>query len=306
MNSNNFLFNKNFPIENSKFESSISLQKILADRNMKINARKKRKSNTYNLSISPYLVNNNKFNKQIIQREDSETNLFNNYNSSYMNSFNFNTELQNKYYYKKKDKIINNYSYSVKALTNSISRSKEKVKKNKIIPLVNEIIKESSKIEKDLKNNYKNSKEEEKKEKDQKKIIKEVKHLTKRRKINIDALRKKLNLEKHYFDTNKRNNYFDINDILIKNTNKMKKIVPKDGLNIIKETANKILYEDKKLHKDIIYYNNKLLGQFKENKRDKILNKILEKQKEIEKEIIGNPHNKNEQILQLLKDDILE
>ena len=300
---NNILFNKNFPKENSKYESSISLQKISKNKK-NINIRKNKKANTFNLQISPYLINNNKFKKSITPREDSENNLYNNYNFSYTNSFNFNTELNMNNYNKIKQKIINNYSYSVKAL--SKSKSKEKIRKGKFIPLVNEIIKESSKIEKELKNNYKNSKDKDKNEKDKKKKINEIKNLTKRRKINIEALRKKLNLDKNYFEGNKKNNYFDIYDILIKNTNKMKKIVPKNGLNIIKEAANKIIYEDKKLHKDIIYYNNKLLGQFKENKKDKIFFKILEKQKQIENEIIGKPNNKKEQIIQQLKDDISE
>ena len=231
-NNNNIMFNQNFPKENTKYETSISLQKILIDKKNYKHDRKKRKSHTYNLSLSPYLNNNNKYGNLMSPRRDVENNIYNYYNinSSYMNSFNFNTELNNKIYNEKKDKIINNYSNSVKALTNSIIRSKEKINKITFMPLVNEIIKESSKIEKELKNNYKNSKDKEKKEKDKKKKIKEVKKLTKRRKINIDALRQQLNLDKNHFDVNKKNSCFDINDILIKNTNKMKKILPKDGL----------------------------------------------------------------------------
>ena len=119
-------------------------------------------------------------------------------------------------------------------------------------------------------------------------------------------LRKRLNLNQKDFDINKKNNYFDIYDILIKNTNKMKKIVPKNGIDIIIEAVNKIVYEDKKLHKNIIYYNNKLTGQFKENKRDRIFNKILDNQKKIKKEIIGKSNKKDDIIMHLLNDDICD
>ena len=86
----------------------------------------------------------------------------------------------------------------------------------------------------------------------------------------------------------------------------MKKIVDKNGIKLIKEVANKIIYEDKMLHKDIYYYNNKYLGHFMENKRDKMFHKIFEKRKQIKKEIIGKPKTLKEKMLQFLKDDILE
>ena len=62
----------------------------------------------------------------------------------------------------------------------------------------------------------------------------------------------------------------------------------KQLIKLIKEAANKIIYEDKMMHKDIYYYNNKYLGHFMENKRDKMFNKIFEKRKQIKKEIIGS------------------
>jgi hypothetical protein len=171
--------------------------------------------------------------------------------------------------------------------------------------LVNKIIEESSKIEEGIKTNYKKDNEAEK-SKDKKKTINEIKNLTKKRKLNIDQLRKRLKLDEKCFEGNKKNCCFDLYEILNKNTNNMKKIVDKNGIKLIKEVANKIMYEDKMLHKDIYYYNNKFLGEFMENKRDKIFNKIFEKQKQIKKEIIGKPKTLKEKMFQFLKDDILE
>ena len=52
------------------------------------------------------------------------------------------------------------------------------------------------------------------------------------------------------------------------------------------------------LHKDSYYYNNKYLGHFMENKRDKMFNKIFEKPKQIKMEIIGKPKTLKEKKLQ--------
>ena len=130
--------------------------------------------------------------------------------------------------------------------------------------------------------------------------------MTKKRKLNIDQLRKRLKLDEKYFEGNKKNCCFDLYEILNKNTNNMKKIVDKNGIKLIQEAANKIMYEDKMLHKDVYYYNNKYLGQFMENKRDKMINKIFDRQKQIKKEIIGKPKTLKEKMFQYLKDDILE
>lgn len=305
---------KNLAQENIQYESSNLLLRVINNKINNIPSRKKKKQNSlYSNNLSPNNTNNNieELNKKITSREISENNLLETHNSSCMNSFITESNINNNL---SKTKLYNlqrnfsNYSNSHKILSNfskSKSKSKEKKIKTNIFPLVNKIIKESSKIEEELKNNYKIDKNEEI-EKDKKKKILEVKNLTKRRKINIDILRKKLNLDKNYFDENKRNNCFDINEILKRNTNNMKKIVNKNGIEIIREAANKILFEDKLLHKDIIYYNNRLLGQFKENKRDKMFNKIFEKQKQIKKEILGKPNTQLEKNIQQLEDDILE
>lgn len=278
--------------------------------------RKKIKSNTMILNnISPYLHTNNdnfiykqlnlnklKLNKKNLS--DASNSLLSNdlFKTELNNNINKNTSKSNRNI----SKITNNYSYNRKSLSPfSKSKSKEKLRRNKIFPLVSKIIEESSKIDEGLKNIYKNLNDNEKKERDKKKKIIEINNITKIRKINIDLIRKKLNLDKNYFERNKKHNYFDIYDILTKNTNKIKKIIPKNGINIINEAVNKIIYEDKMLHKDIVYYNNKLLGHYKENKKDKLLNKIFENQKIIKKEIIGKYDKKNEKF-QSLKSDIMD
>ena len=296
----------------------IESQKILKDNSSKLinkvsnnkvnyNARRKKRSNTMNLNIIfPY---NNFHNEQVTSKKlINNNNLLDiNINNTFSKKI-FNTELNIDNISKLKlinMKRMDKYSNSVKSLYGSSnSKSKEKITNKKIFPLVNKILEESSKIEKNLK--YDLGKINDSKEKDKKKEINEVKKLTKRKKINIDTLRKRLNLNKKYYEGTKKNKYFDINDIMIKNINKMKKIVPKNGMNIITEAANKIIYEDKILHKDIIYYNNKFLKHYKENKKDKIFNNIFEKQNQIKKEIIGKTNNQNEKFVNLLKEDFME
>ena len=301
----------------TKNKSSNLLQKVLSFKNINLPIRKNKKTKSlYLTNLSPQ---NNLINNHATSRESSENNLLETYNSSYMNSFN--TELQNNIDTTKKNcsnqKVNYKYSFSssnsVKALTNfskSKSKSRDKNKRRKlpnksIFPLVNKIIEESSKIEEGIKTNYKKDNEAEKLM-DKKKEINEVKNLTKKRKLNIDQLRKRLNLDEKCFEGNKKNCCFDLYEILNKNINNMKKIVDKNGIKLIKEAANKIIYEDKMLYKDIYYYNNKYLGQFMENKRDKMFNKIFEKQNQIKKEIIGKPKTLKEKMFQFLKDDILE
>ena len=301
----------------TKNKSSNLLQKVLSFKNINLPIRKNKKAKSlYLTNLSPQ---NKIINNHATSRESSENNLLETYNSSYMNSFNqelhnnIDTTKKNCSNQKAKYKYSFSSSNSVKALSNfskSKSKSRDKNKRRKlsnknIFPLVNKIIEESSKIEEGIKTNYKKDNEAEK-AKDKKKEINEVKNLTKKRKLNIDQLRKRLKLDEKYFDGNKKNCCFDLYEILNKNTDKMKKIVDKNGIKLIKEAANKIIYEDKMLHKDIYYYNNKFLGQFMENKRDKMFNKIFEKQKQIKKEIIGNPKTLKEKMFQFLKDDILE
>ena len=300
-------------------KSSNLLQKVLSFKNINLPIRKNKKAKSlYLTNLSPQ---NNIINNHTTSRESSENNLLETYNSSYMNSFN--TELQNNIETTKKNcsnqkaKAKYKYSFSssnsVKALTNfskSKSKSRDKNKRRKLsnknlFPLVNKIIEESSKIEEGIKANYKNDNEAEK-AKDKKKEINEVKNLTKKRKLNIDLLRKRLKLDEKCFEGNKKNCCFDLYEILNKNTNNMKKIVDKNGIKLIQEAANKIMYEDKMLHKDVYYYNSKYLGQFMENKRDKMFNKIFDRQKQIKKEIIGKPKTLKEKMFQYLKDDILE
>ena len=299
-------FNEKKRKEKNGTKSPLLINKMFNDKNNSTTRRKK-KSNTMNLNIIfPY---NNSHNNQIISKK-----IINNYNlldKNINNTFSkkvFNTELNINNI--SKFKLINmkkndKNSNSVKSIYGlSKSKSKEKISNKKIFPLVNSILEESSKIEKNLKYDFK--KIDNNKEKDIKKEINEVKKLTKRKKINIDKLRKRLNLNNNYLENTKKNYYFDINDIMAKNINKMKKIVPKNGINIITEAANKIIYEDKILHKDIIYYNKKFLKNFKENKKDKIYNNIYEKQNQIKKEIIGKTINKNENFINLLKEDFME
>ena len=282
---------KHYKKESSKSEPS----KFMKYKNLNIPDRKKKKSNTMNLNINSLNQNiiTNYYNRRRTSGEINKTSIprhsFNKESNMHIKSF-----LKNKDNKNMKDK----YSFSVKSLS-IFSKSKGKIKNNNIFPLANKIIEESSKIDRNLKYKYKNSNEEEK-EKAKKKQLVELNNLTKKRKINIDLLRKSLHLDKNYFNGNKKNNCFDIYDILNKNTNKIKKIIPKNAVEIITEAANKIVYEDKMLHKDIIYYNNRLLGQFKENKKDKKFNKIFEKQKQIKKEIIGKPNNPKEQFIQLI------
>lgn len=301
--------NSNFSKENIYRDSSLLIE---TKENEKINiaTRKKMKSNTMILNkISPCTNDYNFSLKQLNTNKLSEKNVSDTTNSFSNNLINTefdnnNNILKSNKYNKKRN---GKYSFSVKSASHFFhSKSKEKIKKNKIFPMVSKIIEESSKIEKDLKYKYRNLNDCEKKEKDKKKKINEVNNLIKRRKLNIDALRRRLNLDKNYFEGNKKNNCFDVYDILIKNTNKMKKMVPKNGINVITEAANKIIYEDKRLNKDIVYYNERLLGQFKENKKDKILNKIYESQKKLKKAIIGKSNNNQNELIQLLKNDIFD
>ena len=144
--------NHNFP-KNEHLKYNSSLIKKIEKNKINLPIRKKKKSFPRNLNDkSPYnMVNINSINKQIMLSNKLIDNYLLKVNNTFSYNF-FNTEInnENENYMNKNSSSVKTFYYFVNA------KSKEKIRKNKILPLLNKIIEESSKIEKDLKNKYKN------------------------------------------------------------------------------------------------------------------------------------------------------